>query len=341
MADTLQTQALIELATKFAPEIVRQSNRASVALMLLESRQGINASGPNIAAEQTGANAEETTEGADVTSFGSDSQSAAVLAWAMERATFHVSDEAMSRAVIAGNPSGNIALWARNMLNAVDAMCSKINGLIYTGSSGIIGFDSAIGSTSNTYAGIDRSQAANAYWRPSVFDTGSLTTITQKLITQDLANIAILSNRRPNIALCNPLTFAAVENTFNVQRQFFTMAANGIQQSFLGDVALPYLSIHGTRFVEDKDGYGAANNGTIYYLNSQHARIEYVPYQDVNGFMTSTVSGGAQVPGVPLAMQFVPLAKAGNSSKAMVRCQLQLVVDRPNACGVRKNLNIA
>jgi hypothetical protein len=342
MADTLQQLSLIQLATKFADEIVGQVNRASTLATILDKRLGNNAGGPNWVAQSSGQLAETASEGADVSNFGSDSQTAALLAWGNYRSNFHVSDEAMSRAIIAGNPSGNVALWARNMLNAVDAAAKLVNQDSFTGtgaSNSIVGLHSAL-DDANTYAGIDRS--SNSYWRATKTAPGTLTTITKSLIRADLSAIAVAGGIRPDLAVCNPKTFGKIVDTFDTQRQFMTLASSGFQSNFLGDRSIPFVDIDGCRFVEDVDGYASNNNGYVYYLNSSHVYYEYVPYVDVQGFGgTQVLTGGDQLPNLPFGMQFVPLAKAGSSSKAMVRFQCQLVVERPNRCGIRKDLNIA
>jgi hypothetical protein len=41
---------------------------------------------------------------------------------------------------------------------------------------------------------------------------------------------------------------------------------------------------------------------------------------------------------IPLLMTLEPLAKTGDSDKYSVKTYLELKVDRPNSCGVRKNV---
>lgn len=339
MTDTMQTTSLVELASVFSNEVVTQVNRTARLATILDKRLGKNPGGPQWPTEADGAFFEFASEGADVSSFQSDSQAGATLAWAMPRSNFHVADEAMSRARAVGNPSGNDDLWLRAMLNASDKFGSQININSFSGTSNIIGLDTAL-NDSNTYATIDRTQLANAYWKSNVFDPGSATSITKALVRSDIATIFATGGVRPDLAVCHPSIFAQVASAFDANRYFQNQAADGLKKNFLGDAGVTSVAIDGVLFVEDKDAFYDATDGygSIYYLNTRHVYYEYIPYLDNYGFEYSEFQRGNQVPEAPFAMQFVPIAKTGSSSKAYIRAQLQLVVDRPNRCGVRKHV---
>ena len=343
MADILQTLSLLVLAQNYRGDLVRQTNRRSVALSLMPFVSG---EGKNVAwaAESTGALAETFSEGADATNFGSDAQASALLSWAEYRANFKISGLAQAASARSRTPEGNLMLWKRNMDNSIMELASKLNLDLFTGAGGnaIVGFDSAIGSVSNTYAGIDRSQGANAYWRPYVVDPGVATPLTFDQIRTDLAAILVQSGMRPDIAFVNPTTYRAIASLFENQKQYMIVTKDVItgrgQVNLEGGVGA--ISFDGCYFVEDKD----ATAGNIYYVNSQYVRAEYLPMDlgMVPG-MNDEVMAGIQVqdgfdfvPG--LALQLEMLAKIGDADKCQMKAYLQLVVDRPNSCGMRKNI---
>jgi hypothetical protein len=89
-------------------------------------------------------------------------------------------------------------------------------------------------------------------------------------------------------------------------------------------------------FVRDKD----ATANTIYNLNSEHVRVEYLP-PDVPSLEPGNMDIAANdgFGSMPLGFMYEPLAKTGDSKKAQVKTYIQLVVDRPNACGKRVNVS--
>src|SRR5579859_4077644 len=158
MTDTLTTLSLVTLAQQYRGDVVRQINRRSTALRLLDLKAG---AGKNIAwaPEGDGQVAENYSEGADAANFGSDVQASATLPWGLFRANFHLSQLAMDGAASSGTPEGNLALFARNLVNATAKLSSTLNSQVYSGSgSGTnwTGLGIAIGTATGFYAGIDR-----------------------------------------------------------------------------------------------------------------------------------------------------------------------------------------
>jgi len=117
MTDTLTTLGLLTLAQEYRGDVVRQTNRKTTGLRLLDLRKG---EGKNIAwaPEFDGAVAENHAEGADAANFGSDTQNACTLPWGQNRGLFHLSELAQDGAATSSTPNGNHALMARNLVNA-------------------------------------------------------------------------------------------------------------------------------------------------------------------------------------------------------------------------------
>jgi hypothetical protein len=337
MADTLQSLSLIVLAQTYRGGLISQVNRQATALKLLPFVEG---QGQNVAfvPSGTGAVAENFSEGADVANFGSDAQAGAILPWGMYRSNFHVSTHALMTAASSQSPDGNLRLWAKNMVDSMGTLASLINGAVYTGAgtgTTLAGLDAAIGSASNTYATIDRSVGGNAYFRPSVFSVAA--PLTFDLIRGDLAAIRIASGMVPDLALVHPYTFNKVAALFDGLRQYQMDVVTARGPVNLNGSA-GAINIDGCYFVADKD----ATADCIYYVNSNHVRMEYLPFD------MGTIPGASDeimelfaddgFGTTPLGVRLSMLSKSGSSEKASMETTLQLVCDRPNACGKRSNI---
>jgi hypothetical protein len=340
MADTVQTLSLLVLAQNYKGGLVRQINRQSIALKCLPFVEG---EGKNVAFAPTGtgAVAENFSEGADVANFGSDAQVSATLSWAMYRANFHVSGLAEATSASSKSPEGNLKLWARNMEDSMATLASLINGAVYTGAgtgTTLAGLDVAIGSAVNTYATLDRTIGANSYFIPNLFAPVAATALTFDLIRTDLAAIYTACGMRPDVAFVHPNVFRKIAGLFDPlkQYQFQVITARG-QVSLDGSAGA--INFDGCMFIEDKD----ATDGKIYYVNTSHVRIEYLPMDlstipgMTDEIMDLFVDDGFGT--TPLGVRMEILARTGDSDKATMKTYLQLVCDRPNSCGVRSNIS--
>lgn len=336
MADTPTTLSLVTLAQEYRGDVVRQINRKVVLAKLLPivPGAGLNAA---FATEADGAVAENYSEGADASNFGGDAQAPALLNWGLYRSAFHVTKLAMDASATSNTPAGNRALWARNLANASAKLSALIETELFSGvgtGTHIGGLDVAIGSASNTYAGIDRSQAGNAYFRPTVVDAAGAAP-TLSLIRDDIRKIYEACGENPDIAVCTPTIFNEIVGLFDATRRIMQVGTARGQVRL--DAGYEGVEVDGVVFVKAKD----ATAGSIYYLNTDHVKIQYLPSATEQmlrslGMLEVTADDGFGP--VPLGMDYEMLAKTGASDKAMISTTLQLVVDRPNTCGVRKNV---
>ena len=333
----LQTAALLVLAQNYAGDIVRQFNRRSLLLSLLNKVEG---EGKNIAwaAEGDGATATFVAEGAAAVTPTVDSQAPAFLLWAIARSEFAVTDFAKSAARSSRTPESNIDIIGRDIVNASATLASRINLALFTGQSGqtpgqVVGLAEAIGLDNNTYATIDRSTAT--YWRPYVVDPGSPTALTKAQIRLDLSSIMKKGGMKPNFAFVGPSTLVALKAVLDPQIMYMVqsqqvMGANGLVNIEAG---VSRADVEGCTFVEDKD----CPEGVIYYINTDAVRVEYLPYGPMNDdSMEMLASDG--VDSLPLGMKVEALARVGSSDLVICESQIQLVVKRPNMCGTRKNV---
>ena len=333
MADAPQTLSLIVAAQEYRDPIVRQINRRATLLRLIPIRRG---AGPacSLVAEADGMVGENFSEGADVSNYGSDAQASGTQAWGHYRANFRVSGLARAVANSLGTPSGNIQLWARNLVNASAKLAATINAGCHTGAGTgtlIAGAGVAIGSTSNIYYGIDRTSAT--YWQPYVVDPGVDTAPTLKQIRGDLGTIYDSSGEVPDIAVVPTAVFTKLVSLFepNVRWVKELNTARGLVTLESGYEG---ISIDGCSFFKDKD----AAAGTIEYWNTNHVSLEYLPPEGVPEDFQRMETANDGYGDFPLGFAYELIAKTGDSRKAMVKSYCQLKVSRPNACGMRKHV---
>jgi hypothetical protein len=338
MADNLTTLSLITLAQTHRGDIVRQINRSVQLLKLIPITRG---AGQNCAwpVEKDGALAESYSEGADAVNFGGDVQAQAILTWGLNRANPHATSLSLDAAASAYDPTGNKQLWARTIVNHSAALAERINAQCFTGAGttgNIAGLDVAI-DDANTYAGINRATGGNEYWRSTVVDPGSATAPTFALLRDDVRVIYEKCGRNPDLAVCSPAVFNKIGSLFDATRrnvEFVNTARGGVKL----DMGFEALELDGMFFIKERH----ATAGRIYYLQTDLMELATLPSAEQRmleqvGAFTVQANDGFGV--VPLAFKYEMLAKTGASEKAQILSNAQLIVRRPNAFGVRKNVS--
>lgn len=327
----MQTINLIALAQLYKNKIISQTNRAAVLASRLRVEPAMGGKAYAWVAKNTGMYVESYSEGADAVSFGSDAQYTALLPYSHYRANFGVSGFALAAARNSTSPTDNNDLWLKNMLDASEALASRINADLYKltpASTDLVSLVPSIGQDANTYAGLDRTNLNYAFWKPYVVgDNSSPAPITLNDIRKDIREIFKKSGSRPDIAVCDPDTFANLANLFDQNKRYL------IQPGFVTEGGVGEIVFDGCRFIEDKD----CLQNTIFYLNTRYVYFVAIPLMD------SSISPAAQreladdrgFGPLPFGAQVELLGKSGDSDKAQMKTYLQLVVERPNACGAR------
>lgn len=332
MTDTPQTLSLITLAQQYRGDIVRQINRRVVLLKVLRILRG---EGKNVAwvAESSGQIAENYSEGADAANFGSDAQASATLSWGLYRAPIHVTKLAMDAARTSSTPVGNQALWGRNIVNSAGALAALVEDDAFNGAGTgtlIAGLDVAIGDDTNTYATIVR--GSSAYWKPYVVDPGSATAVTLAQLRTDIGTIYDNCGESPDLAIAPTAVFNKIAGLFDPNRRWTTV--NTARGQITLDAGYEGIQVDNCMFLKSKD----ATAGQIYYLNSNYVHFETLPDARVPNEILEAVPVDDGYGSLPLDMMFEPLAKNGPSSRGETLTTVQLVVTKPKACGVRKNV---
>lgn len=338
MADNLTTLSLLTLAQTNRGDVVNMINKSVTILKMIPIVSG---QGKNCAwvVEKDGELVETYTEGADAVNFGSTSQAQAILTWALYRANPHVTQLAMDAAATSYDPTGNRPAWARQIVAHSSALAVQLNKDCFAGAGGqaLTGLDSAIGLDANTYAGIDRSQAGNAFFRPTVIDPGAPTAPTFDLMRDDVRKVYEACGRNPDLAFCTPAIFNYIGSLFDATRRSIEVVTTA-RGPIKFDVGFHGLELDGMVYIKERH----ATAGRIYYVNSSQMHLEVLPSPEqrmleANGLFVQANDGFGSV---PLSFKYEMLAKTGASEKAQILSTCQLVVRRPNCHAVRKNVAV-
>jgi len=341
MSDVPQTLSLIILGQLLRGPMVSQISRRSATLRLFPFKE---AAGQNIAwsVSGTGALVENFAEGATASNFGSDEQRQALLAFGRVRSNFHITGTAQRAAKThQAGPQGLQSLIGQNMQDAAAAVASEVNVETFSGtgaSNQMTGLDEAIGKDDNTYANIDR--ASVTYWRPYVVDPGVLTLPTFALIRKDLGQIYDNSGEQPDIALCSTAVFNTVRALFDSNVTYVNELTTPRGVVKLGD-GFQGVNIDGCTFIKDKD----ATANRIYYLNSNYVHYEYAALDpdllDAIQRLAIKMPADDGFGMTPLGIRCEKIAKLGDADRFQALTELNLVVRKPRACGVRKNVQVS
>jgi len=291
-----------------------------------------------------GQNGEQYSEGADAVNFGSNAQLQALETWGYYRSNFHVTGTARRGAQYAVTPEGQSNTVLANIEDSTRQLTTTINQALWNdpGTAGYVGgMGVAVGSTTNVYAGIDRTVGANSFWLPYTVNPGSLTPLTFAQIRADQNAILIASGEFPDLGFCDPYTYTTIGSLFDPNRRYTVDTFSTARGEITLQGGMKAIEFDGTFFIKDKDS--PAN--TITYLSSQFVHIEYLPPPPDLMAQLAELGMGVEADdgygAIPLGYFLEKLSKTGDSDKFMLTWNGQLVVERPNACGQRTNIQMA
>jgi len=327
------------LAFTWGPRVRRALNSKAVALMTLAASGGIErGTGKNVAwgVELDGEAAETYSDGADASSYTTNTQVLPVLSWGLYRANGQITKLALDAAGSSPAPGDLIRLAGRELVNKSRALGLKLGTDLFsgTGANVMTGLDSAL-DDDNTYAGVDRTLAANAKFRATVVDPGVATAITKALIRSDLSVIYDASGYAPDVAFCSTNIWNSIASLMdpNVLHQVRTDMGGAVVLN--GGVQT--IEFDGCTFVKDR----LATAGRIYYLTREVVRVQVLPAVVVDELGEVPLSAPIEMTDdmrLPLEMSIEALAKTGAARKFSAYVTAQLKVEQPNACGIRLNV---
>lgn len=338
MANQVLSDISGSLSLLFLPELQRQMNRHSVGLSLAPKRFGRGKT-HNWDTQFSGATAAAYTEGADVTTeMAQDVDVAAALSWNQYRSVFGVSG--MAKATSASSPgsaSELLDIVSMHARNSAAKLASVLNGEIYSGSSNIVGLDTAL-SASGTYAGI--SKATYSEWQGNVSANGGTPrALTKNLIDVLDKDVYKASGMSTDLLLTTPEIVVKYESLFDatvrhiVENGEISAASRAMSGKIIRDRSgFSGYSYKGKPIFRDKD----ATAGHLYMMNLDYWHFVMLPPSGigqtaVEAMMAELRDDEGAPSGLLGAVEY--LAKLGDSDRFSVKIYGLQAVDRPNAHG--------
>lgn len=141
------------------------------------------------------------------------------------------------------------------------------------GTINIDGFPLMMDSTTNTYGNIDRSVAANAFWRPNVRTVSGAPT-RMSVLTDIVSAMNHNGGEMPNIGVTDAGTWASLAQDFVGQEQYMITPGSSFDQSAQGArAAFTALMVAGVPiYIDPYAGSGVGDNeaGKIRYFNTRY-----------------------------------------------------------------------
>jgi len=334
------------LSQLYAPKLVRAFNRASVLGSLLPKKIG---RGKNIAWDVmfSGASAASYTDGADVSTYDVDTPVPATLSWGLYRSSFSVSGLAQAAAATsAGSAQELLDIIGTSIDNSAMKLSSTLNAAMFAGTGSgttLTGLATALDNT-GTYAGIAR--ASYSEWQANVLSNGgSNRALTKALLDSLEADIFEACGFGPNAIVMTADLASKYESLFDAQTRVMLAPGNeispmnpngGAPGNIINPSGFTGFTYKGIPVYRDRD----ATANVVYMLNTEALHIEFLPQPQKT---TASMSGNVQAMGssatdMGLAFKLESVAKTGDADKFTMKAYLNLVVTRPNACGVLKDV---
>lgn len=335
------TSTLAVYATEFKSVpggVVDQINRGVTLSKILQWKAPMQAD-IGFVAKGSGATAVKNTEGGAISAGAPNVRKTARLDWALYDSAFGVTDLAASKAAMSSSPEAEKNTWMVEMGDHMVWLAKTLEQKLFTATGGtqeVAGLALAIDDTL-AYAGID--PAVDTFWKSSVFSTAA--SLDFNLIRSDKTTIAKASGEFPDVAVCDLDTLDKLNAMFDNSKvyQYDVSIPNVGKVNLEGGGGR--VTFDGMSFVGAVD----CPANTIYYLNSKHIHVEYLLPPDwlvlmnrVNAAFASRgmASVGSAIGPFQFYLKEIPLA--AHARQAAVVSQCQLVLDKRNAFGVRKNI---
>ena len=334
MAVTLLSSISSALSTYFDPKLTRQWNRMARTISKFEAKPGTGKS-VNWDISTSGQTALAYTEGDDIqsTELLVDAKVPMILSWANYRNGFGLSELQLEAALNSpGSATQLMRLFGESVFESTAALSNKLNVDFFTGigaSNQLCGLDYSLLST-GTYA----TQTVTGVLVSNLDTNGTVNrALTIDLMNKMESKIFVASGMRPDLIVTSPGVFNKYKGLFEPIRRVEGMSVNRYDTSVSDD----QVFFMGIPVIRDKD----CPTGKMYFLNRDVVHLEYSPMSNFGDAVTFTVKsaegsngndGDGQEFGIPIKMQ--ALAKTGDSVKFFLRTTCQVVVRRPNACGI-------
>ena len=323
------------LSLIFDHKLARQWNRMARTISILEAKPGTGKS-VNWDVSTSGQTAATHVEGLDIqsTELLIDAKLPMILPWGLYRNAFGLTEHQLEAALQSKESAEQLMqLLEESVYESVAALASKLNADLFGGngaSNALNGLDHSLLAT-GTYAGQD--VGTITVLQSNIDANGTVPrALTIELMDKMEGSIFTKSGMRPDFIVTTPKVFTKYKSLFEPIRRLVGDAPNRYDTSVSDD----QVYFQGIPVIRDKD----CPSGKMYFLNRNSLHMAYMPpanFGDAVSFvvkmaMGSNADGDEQEFGIPFRIQ--SLAKTGDSVKFFIRTAAQVVVRRPNACGV-------
>ncbi len=322
------------ISTAYRPAVISTLNRRSTVFKTLRVSP-VTAPAEFWDIGESGMIAETFSDGDDVSTDAVDAVTKATLLRGLVRVNFSLGDEAIAAArLIPAGPGSLMDLMGFNYAKSLIVWASAVNAKLFTSSSGVIGFNTALDIT-GSYAGIDRTTLHTTF-RGNRFDPGTLTAPSLKLIRGDISDIYDACGESPDLAFAPSAVWNKIASLFDDVRRYTVDTVSTARGLVQLDGSASGIVIDGCTILKDKD-HSAAK---MTYVNSRYAEIKYLnmaPPQNMD--MASRVGIADDGYGqIPVGLYCKHLGAKGAAERFTTMGSVQLVVTSPITCGQRHNI---
>lgn len=347
------------LATKFAPRVAEQINRAAPLLMWLPK---VMASGKNVnIAVQDNDGKQASTAmymdpGSDISTFSTDGLTHGYIEYANAFDSFTVTNEAIDKASVTNNPEELKNLVGYEFMKMMNRLAVNMEIELFSGNGGVVSSkqtiagllgDGYVGDTGalaadNTYLNIDRSQGAHAHFNSNVLlNGGSLRDISLALLEKGETAVYQQSGGSVDAWWTDPVQWEKLADSFVATTTQFVDPGSG-KQELVYQAGSNKLIYRGVPIFKSPQ----CPAGVAIGLSRDALRLEMVPVgprpsalshgtMEIAATAESQFGGGA----VGLVAHIQELSSGGDYTKFMATVRPQLVVERPNRCVVIGDLH--
>lgn len=348
MSVTLLSAITAVLQTRLDDDLTKLFNRACVLSRLLPFKQGTGKGIYWAVSYGDLPGSSILASGSDVSVYNADTKAQATLAYGSYSEAFGVSGQAWGAAYSSGNPEELAELAEEEMEAAITRLTGNINLDCWTGygTDSIVGLaDTTYGAiiATGTYAGISKSGVPSWAGNEEA-NGGQKRNLTLSLMRNMKRKIYVASGLHPDLIVCDPVQHEEYGNLLGDKRRYMQEVTLRGQKIVL-DGGYQALEFDGVPVIQDKD----CPSGKMFFLNSAVCRMTQGPSAPPFGEQGEEEDLDIPLHGTPeeqmgegnlgMKARINPLAVTGDAAKFQLVVYPQLVVKRPNACGILSDLN--
>lgn len=359
MSQLLYSGLTTVLATLFDDNVAEQFNRSAVLASWLpqSATRGRNVNFAVRAGDgQVASSSIYLAEGADVTAFDYDTKVKASLEFADVSAAFNISGKALDAAWASGDPLELENLFAEEMLDCSHRLASNLNKELYVGDGGVVssaqtiqgligdGYAGTSGwiGTANV-AGINRGTYTSMV--PTILsNSGTPRNVSLALLNQLQMGAYVRSGSDLDAFVCDATQWANIQALYTATTTQFVVPASEGTKKLTYNAGAQTLAYAGVPIIKDKDcpaGIVIGLSRKAVSMRSMAMAPQGMSFNNTSAGMMklrATQESQFQSEDAGIDVKLHQLATSGDYVKFQMIARPQLVVSRPNACGLLTDL---